>query len=402
MDYVKKMKNAWGELNNGTYDNIKIVMLVAFLIIIIIYGFSYIYYIISGKLADECGKFTSTINSKILPVNRETALYQNPINFYFVKTSFNSCSLGSYVDDYVGICMLEYVIAQGVRWIDFQIFNLNDYAVIATTSVDENTFMKTTYNSVLFSDALDTIITKAFSSDGCNNFTDPLFLALRMQTTNVNVYNDIAKNLKKYIKYLVSGYSYGGNGADFASVVKLNEVLNKIVIVVRNDFNHTLENSYLYEYTNIILGSKHFLYNSYAFIWQGSDGGSKDQAIDDAAKYYAMYVFPTSENNVPTNSDPNVMISNGIQFLGMAYQIRDKNLALYENFFNNYGSAFVKKTNVPTTTTIDVDITLAQDPGTSLEKFTLMGGVASVSEVPVAPMEHTIQNPYGLNLSFGP
>jgi len=331
--------------------DLKIVFSVAMVIIIAVVGFSYIHYITSGMMSKECNKFNLYIKNTSITSISVTDAYKHPINYYQIKSSFNSCSLGSFVDDYVSTCILEKIIGLGVRCFDFEIFNIDDKAVISTSSESENPWMKNTYNSVKFTEVLNMIVNKAMmQNDSCVNYQDPVFLSLRMNTTNIKVFNDIAENLQKHINRLVPGFSYGGNGIDFLAKVSLYSVIGKLVVMVKDD-SRTLQQSNLYEYTNVIMGSEQSdcWCESYSYI-EGSDDSSINTIMTNN-KLKTMYIYPDTENNVPVNPKWSLCQKAGVQMAGMAYQVPDNNLKAYELFFKEKAFIIKQSQFLPTTET---------------------------------------------------
>lgn len=337
------------------------IIVVAILIIIIIAGFSYVVYILSGKAYKQCNLLNSiyTLNTNIKPID-ETYVY--PVNYYYIKTAYNCCSVGNYIDDYVELCALEKIISQGVRCFDFEIFNINEQPVIST-STNTNTYMKETYNSIPFSSALNIIVTQGMqnSNNSCPNWTDPVFISLRMNTNNVNVYNSIASLLSNYTnQYLLADeYNYGSNGNNFAATVSLNSLIGKMVIMVQSS-GSVLQSSQLYEYTNIVTGgpgtSPYFQFQTFSNIVNDNDVD-----VINYAKMNTIFVTPDTSNGTPINSDPAYCLSSGIQFIGMAYQIFDNYLQAYESYFNSKGHAFVEKNNSLLPIVFNIKVKIAGD-----------------------------------------
>jgi hypothetical protein len=181
-----------------------------------------------------------------------------------------------------------------------------------------------------------------------------------MNTNNINVYNDIATSLQQYTnQYLLPDkYSYGNNGGNFAATAPLNSLMGKIVVMVNESLgNQNLQNSRLYEFTNIITGgagtTPYFQYQSFYNILNGNQ-----EDIIDYAKMKTIFVYPDAEYGAPSNPDPTTCLSSGIQFIGMAYQTFDNNLEAYEAYFNNKKCAFVMKNEslLPLHYVIDVEL----------------------------------------------
>jgi len=355
----KKINELIPEFAKG--GKMQFILVVAILLIIIIAGFSYVVYILSGKAKKQCNLLNSiyTLNTNIKPIDQS---YVYPVNYYYIKTAYNCCSVGNYIDDYVELCALQNIIGQGVRCFDFEIFNVNEQPVIST-SMNTSTYMKETYNSIPFSNALNMIITQGMqnSNNTCPNWTDPVFISLRMNTNNVNVYNSIATLFSNYTnQYLLPDeYNYGSNGNNFAATVPLNTLIGKMVIMVQSS-GSTLQSSQLYEYTNIITGgpgvSPYFQFQTFSNIVNGNDAD-----IIEYTKMKTIFVTPETSNGAPINSDPTYCLSSGIQFIGMAYQIFDNYLQAYESYFNSKGHAFVEKNASLLPTRVNIKVNVAGD-----------------------------------------
>lgn len=326
-------------------ENLGVIIAITSLFIIVIIGILYINYILSGKITKQCNLFDSVysqnIKIKSVATNKVTNPdYQNqPIINFYIKTSYNSCSIGGYINDNVNLCILTKIIGQGVRCFDFEIFNLKNEAIVAT-STNDNPWMKETYSYIPFRDVLNTLVEGAMVS-GCNNTNDPLFISLRMKTKNVQVYNDIATQLKKYTnQYLLTERYNCENMDDFGGSVTLDEVISKIVIIVQDlDNSNVLQSSNLYYYTNIYVNkNSNFKFSTFT----DTINDDKDLLID-----YTMlkldFVTPDVFNGMPSNPEPVSCFGRGIQFIGMSYQIFDSYLQAYEYFFDTNGTAFVLK-----------------------------------------------------------
>ena len=290
----------------------------------------------------------------LLPISMSDD-YKKPVNFYYIKTSYNCCSLGDYVGDYVGLCILEKIISQGVRCFDFEIFNLNNNAIISTSTVT-NTRTKETMNDILFLDAMETLTSKAFNSLYCSNYTDPLFINLRMKTNNIDIFNNIASTFAKYDnKYFLNiNQSYMYNDNNFCAITPLNSLLNKIIVIV-NSSNTDLENSDLKSYVNVFTGPSASNVKQQPF--NAIKVENKDELIT-FNKLKTTFVSPSVSNGTPINPDPAFCFKLGNQFIGMAFQIRDNNLEVYQNFFDEYKHAFIMKNSslLPNATILNISV----------------------------------------------
>jgi hypothetical protein len=71
--------------------------------------------------------------------------YNRPINEFFIKTAYNCCCTGKFKNDFVDTCALKNCMDQGARALHFEIFSLNNYPIIATSTTNIENY-KETYN----------------------------------------------------------------------------------------------------------------------------------------------------------------------------------------------------------------------------------------------------------------
>jgi len=108
---------------------------------------------------------------------------KNKLAQYYIKASYNSCASGDYQNDYVSLAALSNVIANGCRFLDFEVYDLDEIPTVAVSS--SNSYMVIgTFNSIPLVDVLKRVKKEAFA---VSNSRDPLFLQFRMKTEHVNI-----------------------------------------------------------------------------------------------------------------------------------------------------------------------------------------------------------------------
>ena len=106
---------------------------------------------------------------------------------YHVKSAYNCCCGDGYKNNFVSLCALKKVIANGCRFLDFEIYSYNNDPIIAS-STQENNFIKETYNALLLSDVLSAITNEgAFDATITKCALDPLILNFRVKSTNLTM-----------------------------------------------------------------------------------------------------------------------------------------------------------------------------------------------------------------------
>lgn len=315
------------------------VVLTAITLIIVIASIVYYFYM-STLQSRECKKMTNTygdINGKIKPIDPLSDQFNNPLRDYYIKTAYNCCSGGDYKNDYVDLCILKNVLKQGVRCLDFEIFSINNKPVVAT-SISNDYHVKETYNYIDFDDVMNIIQNYAFAASTSPNPSDPLFIHLRMKSSNLKMYDNFAKVLKKYDSILLDQeYSYDNRGRNLGNT-SLGDLSNKVIIIVDNSNKTFMESEAFYEYVNLTSNSVFMRELRFTEI-----NSLEDRTELTEFNKTAMTIGLPDKGSNPSNPNSKIMRSTGCQFLAMRYQLNDKNLKENNTFFEQNGYAFVLK-----------------------------------------------------------
>jgi len=313
--------------------------ILALIIVIIIIYISYLLYI-SNLVNRECS-FMNTLypklNSKIKSVSPKIPDCSGNLYDYYIKSSYNSCSGGSYKNDYVDVCVLKSIIKQGVRCLDFEIYNINGKPVVSS-STGNNFFVKETFNFVNFASVMQIIKDYAFSTGTCPNPTDPLIIHLRIKSNSQNMYNNLAAIFKSYSKLMLGKeYSYENYGKNIADN-PLTSFMNKIILVVDKSNNSFLENKKFLEYVNLTSNSVFMRAYRYYSVKNTPDINELQQFN----KKCMTIVFPDEGVN-PSNPSGVLCRETGCQMVAMRYQFVDSFLEENAVFFDQAGFAFALK-----------------------------------------------------------
>ena len=109
------------EMKESTAVVLLVSITLLFILIAIIYYFYY-----SGLRSRECKNMRNAygdLNGKIRSID-DSDLFNYAFRDYYIKSAYNCCSGGSYKNDFVDTCNLKYVLKQGVRGLDFEIFSI--------------------------------------------------------------------------------------------------------------------------------------------------------------------------------------------------------------------------------------------------------------------------------------
>ena len=333
----KTINNAIKSITEMKESTAVFLLIVVTLMIILIAFIYYFYY--SRLRSKECstmGTIYGDLNGKIKSID-SSEQFNYTFKDYYIKTAYNCCSGGNYKNDYVDTCILKYILKQGIRGLDFEIFSINDKPVVAT-STSNSYYVKETFNYINFSDIMNIIRDYAFSTSTAPNALDPIIIHLRIKSTNQEMYKNFAKLLEGYDSLLMSkDYDSEYYGKNFGNV-ELQKLMGKIVIIVDRSNTSFLECPEFYKFINMTSNSVFMRALHYYDIKYSPDLNE----LIEFNKQNMTIGMPDKGSN-PENPSSVVMRETGCQLLGMRYQYIDVNVEENDIFFDENGYAFVLK-----------------------------------------------------------
>lgn len=258
---------------------------------------------------------------------------------YIIKSSYNTAYTGSKMS----IQAITYALTRGYRFLDFEIFMIDNSPRIGY-SEDSNTL--STSNTLPLGEVLYNIINSGFSAPTPNS-NDPLFINLRINTVDSDIYEMIAKSISKNMGSRL--YSGSVNG-----MTKIDDIMNKIVIIIDKkvspkyaDYPDCLKqpnNSTCYnlsQVTNLEGGGDNLLLVKYDDLLKQTTNPPivKDNGTTDIIVLKMCFPDVTQK---PGNPDVAIFFKDyGIQFLAIRLYLVDTGLKAYENIFNTGGMALL-------------------------------------------------------------
>ena len=345
---TSKMGNAIGKAKNSLRDIMKQVMqnmdenfitiFIAIAIIVIAIMIVIYYFIKKTYVSRTCktmDNLYSTMNTKISnAVTSTDPDSQYSLRDYYIKTAYNCCSLGSFKNSFVSICMFKDLVRQGVRGFDFEVYSIDDQPVISTSTEDDNFYVKETYNYVPFSQVMEIITNAAYSP----NPRDPIIFHLRMMSTNIPMYENLAALFKRYDNFFLGpDYSFE-NGLKNIGEVKIAELQGKIVVIVDKSNMTFMDCKSFYEYVNMTSNSVFMRALRYYDVKNTPD---MSELIQYNKKF--MTIAMPDKGATPQNPNPIICREMGCQMIAMVYQNFDNYLAADSAFYDKNGTAFELK-----------------------------------------------------------
>ena len=306
-----------------------------------------LFYFYSSK-NNKCKEMNNIINIKNLNETDPDCRYT--LKDYYINTAYNCCSAGPYKYGHVNICILNNIIKQGVRCLDFEIYSMNDNPVVATSSLDTYN-VKETFNYLGFDEVMKTIIDIGFNAGVVPNFNDPIILHLRIKSANPKMYQNFANLFQIYENYLLGpkySYEYTTCTATNKNTtnctinnfgdIKLLDLRKKIIIIVDKINNNFMDNQQFYEFVNMTSNSVFMRALNYYDV----EFSSNPNELINYNKRNMTIAIPDTRIN-RTNVSADLSRNRGCQMSAMRYNTVDTNLTNYISFFNNKGYSFVLK-----------------------------------------------------------
>ena len=281
------------------------------------------------------------IDKNITSINPADSQSKFKLRDYYIKSAYNAFNPDKFKNSNVSMDALLYVIARGCRFIDFEVFSVENQPVIASSSVNSFNY-KETFNHIPVSDAFEVLGSYVFSGSKCPNPGDPFIIHMRVMSRNVTMYDNLAKIISqsKTMARNLLGPKYG---REFQTKDLGNENLldfkGKIILMV-DGTNPIYRNTKLFELMN--MSSNSLFLSKYTYF--GVKNVADPQTFKDSNKKNMCLVIPDKAGR-PINDGHNGPYTWGCQIAAMCFQeeVRDEKLKAYEDKFASVGYAFILK-----------------------------------------------------------
>jgi hypothetical protein len=247
---------------------------------------------------------------------------------YCIMASYNTALTGKYVN----LDMITNVLKRGCRFMDLEVFSVNDAPVVAH-STDNVKFNLDVENTLPLGDVLNRIAGDGFSGSSPNP-NDPIFIHLRIKTADdARLQSNIGKIIKDKLGPRLHKFPFGN---DMMSQTPMSQLMGKVIIIVEKDLN---SKSPRMEIANMESGRIDFRKYTDARLTAELITPPNIKNDDTKTDVKLMkIVFPDTD----TNLDSKMLISDyGAQILANRFYKPDNYLKEYEKIFSDKGAAFV-------------------------------------------------------------
>ena len=273
---------------------------------------------------------------------------------YNIKSSYNSCCANLYKNGWVSECALREVIAQGCRFLDFEVYSYKGKPVVGVSTKVNDYYMKECYNYIPIGNVFDTIKNRAFTAGDCAGTNkQPLIINLRFKTNNKDVLDDVAKSLKnslngKLLNSCDSIYNYRSTvipepdtGYNNFGTIGMDRIKGKVILFTDLTDDLILQTNKL---RNSINMSSRSISRPNLKVYRYTEIIGKENRPDGWQNNIVL-CFPDLSNmcqrmDHKINEDNNL----GIQLFANCFQSKSDELKAYIAYFNDKKSAFVKQT----------------------------------------------------------
>lgn len=247
-----------------------------------------------------------------------------PLREYCIMASHNTALTGKYVN----LDMITNVLKRGCRFMDLEVYSVNDIPVVAH-STDDLKYNFDVENSIPLSDVLKRIASDGFSGTSPNP-NDPIFIQLRIKNTK-------PAKIESIISSQLGPRLYNAPLSNEKMMrTPISKLMGKIVIIVEKDMR---SNSKSLKSADMESGRIDFrkYTNSRLISELITPPNIQNDNVRTDVKIMKIVVPDTD-----TNLDAIKLVTDyGTQIVANRFYAPDYALTEYEKIFNDIGTAFV-------------------------------------------------------------
>ncbi len=302
------------------------------------------------KKTNSCDSINKTYNSKNkIVVNGGGVEADIALKDVAIMGSYNSCATDNLCNSYVNLCALKLWLKTGIRALDFEIYSSNNRPVVAVSN-DDSYCLKQSYNHIDLNEVMQTISQLAFakSPTGPNNSTDPLFINLRIKSSNSTLFENVYTSINSYLgKYLATNQAvkpsiftkYNPDDMPILNT-KMNDLESKVIIIfdmttmVKNNSNLNKISPNLAKIINIYVPSARL---------------DKINKLSKAEHINFKILIPNlscSSMNISSSSKNTSITDKQLNIAFMSFQSYDNNLLSYLKKFSATSDSYFSMINL--------------------------------------------------------
>ena len=330
--------------NSSQYKKIILLGVVVLMFLTLFYFVSETYRV--NLVLNSMSVYKSVLTLKHSPFKKEEGY---KLSDYYIASSFRSAVGKNQMFDYCSEKIFENIIKSGARmvWLDIFNSNMSDKPKPVVSTGKKEGSWQLSLNSIPFDICCSTIAQNAFSSGMVNNYDDPFFVCLNLNTNN-NLYSlkKIKNSILKHLGSRLLGVEYGFNKANIGQI-EITKLCGgdgrkaRVVILCSEGFqNSDLEELVNYSWDNTNM--KKLVYKSIDPNIGVTDYIKENISALKSHNTDNITMITPDENTFFTRQYlPTYSFDSGSQFISMYYQQPDTFMEKYIDKFKNY--SFVLK-----------------------------------------------------------
>lgn len=279
----------------------------------------------------------------LMSVDLKDAQSQYRLRDYYIKAAYNCCNAGDFKNDTMDIDALKYVLSRGCRFLDMEVYSVDNQPVVASSSVSSFAY-KETFNHLPLLDVIELVGSYAFSNSKCPNPRDPVILHFRFKSRNLTMYKNMAEMMSRSrtlpSRLMGPKHARENHNTDFGET-PLKSLMGKIVIMA-DSTNPVYRSTDMFEFINMASNTMFLQKKTFKGVRDVPDSS----AFKETNKKNMCVVLPDQAGK-PVNDTPAIaMNSSGVQIVCMCFQVPmrgGQNLKQYEDKFAAVGYAFILK-----------------------------------------------------------
>ena len=260
-----------------------------------------------------------------------------PLKEYCIKSSYNSACSGTFMN----LNTIKYILQRGCRFLDFELYYINQNVVVGFS---DDGYTMLSKNTLALTDVFASLISNGFSAPS-PNLGDPLFVQLRIRTTDPQAYQNIATAITSGLSTRLFKGNVNGN-------TLINTIMGKIVLVVdaqvSGDYSmypicNTGDNNC--KSLGMLVNMQSNIYPLYKYnSKQMTNLLSNPPAMYDShnSDITVLRMIEPATSTETVNPNSSLFIQNyGVQIVENRFYMTDTALNKYEQFFRDNKMAFV-------------------------------------------------------------
>lgn len=259
-------------------------------------------------------------------------MYNLPLREFCIFGSANTALTNSM--KLVSVDQIKDILMRGCRFIELEIYSVKGLPVVGYSN-DSKKYNLDSENSLALGDVLNNIGSIGFSETP--NANEPIFIHMRIKTSNTNLYNKIADIIKTTIESRIYG---GARGNEAMLSTPLSRLMKRVVIIADTDGEKSPDYKDLKRYIHMESGK--YTVRKYKADELSAGLLEPPNVKDDGKSTDVKLIRIVYSNNTYNNPDIKELVPKfGAQIMMNQFYSPDANLTETERIFRDNKTSFL-------------------------------------------------------------